>query len=219
MATDKTQRRQDLLNAARHVFATRGYHDTKVDDVVARAKVAKGTFYLYFRDKRSIFVELVDSLFLQIGAAILRVDTAADVALQVKHNIRAIVTVLLEDPQTTQILMSHAAGLDQEFAEKIGSFYNGVRNQLRESLEEGQQLGIVRLGDAELLATFTIGALKEVLQETIRSEQPRALETIVTELFGLLEHGYLRVPPGESQAETAVETKAAKPAGKGVRRA
>src|SRR3954462_557275 len=101
MAMDKTERRQVLLRAARDVFATKGYHDAKVDDIVALANVAKGTFYLYFPDKRSVFAELVDGLFKRLGEAILRVDTEADVESQVKHNIRAIVSVLLEDPALT----------------------------------------------------------------------------------------------------------------------
>src|SRR5215203_4915421 len=127
----KAERRQDLLRAARDVFATKGYHDAKIDDIVAAAKVAKGTFYLYFPDKRSVFAELVDVLFTRLGAAILRVDPQADVEAQVKHNIRAIVAVLLDDPELTRILLSYAAGLDPAFIAKIRSFYDTVKELLR----------------------------------------------------------------------------------------
>src|SRR5215831_2640530 len=136
---DKAERRQELLKAARDVFATKGYHEAKVDDIVAAAHVAKGTFYLYFRDKRSVFVELVDTLFTRIGAAILRVETTGDVSSQVRHNIRAILAVLLDDPETTQILMSHAAGLDPAFSAKIEAFYAGAKKLLTESLTDGQR--------------------------------------------------------------------------------
>ncbi|HVY47420.1 MAG TPA: helix-turn-helix domain-containing protein, partial [Minicystis sp.] len=109
---DKAERRQELLRAARDVFATKGFHAAKVDDIVAAANVAKGTFYLYFRDKRSVFSELVDMFFLRLGGAILKVDVRGDVKAQIQHNIRAIVAVLLDDPALTHILMSYAAGLD-----------------------------------------------------------------------------------------------------------
>src|SRR5215831_16798195 len=102
-AMDKTERRQVLLHAARDVFATKGYHNAKVDDIVASAKVAKGTFYLYFPDKRSVFAELVDGLFSRLTLAILRVDTNGDVEAQIKHNVRAIIAVLLDDREITQI--------------------------------------------------------------------------------------------------------------------
>lgn len=193
----KARRRSELLQAARTVFATKGYHGAKVDDIVLQAKVAKGTFYLYFPDKRSVFEELVDALFTRIGEAILRVDTTVDVQSQVKHNIRAVVAVLLDDPLLAQLLLSFAAGLDPAFANKIRDFYNGVKLLLTESLKEGQRLGIVAEGDATLLATFSIGALKEVLLEQAAAKQARPREEIVTALFGLLEAGYLRLesPP------------------------
>src|ERR1041384_6940254 len=163
MAMDKAERRQVLLRAARDVFATKGYHDAKIDDITALAKVAKGTFYLYFPDKRSVFSELVDLLFQRLGAAILRVDTQSDVEAQVKHNIRAIVAVLLEDPALTRILLSYAAGLDPAFVKELRAVRQEVKLLLEQSLAEGQRLGVIEPGDTELYATFTIGALKEVL--------------------------------------------------------
>ena len=189
----KAERRQDLLRAARDVFATKGFHDAKIDDIVAVAHVAKGTFYLYFPDKRSIFSELVDGLFGRIGTAILHVDLGSDIEAQVKHNIRAIVAVLLDEPKLTQILLSYAAGLDPEFGAKIQSFYSGVKVLLQESLTEGQVLGIVAKGDAGLYATFTLGALKEILFENVTGAAARPREQIVGELFYLLERGYLRI--------------------------
>jgi len=190
---DKTARRQELLRAAREVFATKGYHDAKIDDIVAAAKVAKGTFYLYFKDKRSIFSELVDGFFMRIGGAILKVHTDVDVEAQVKHNIRAIVAVLLDDPHLAQILLSYAAGLDAAFVAKIKSFYDGTKLLLREALAEGQRLGIIAEGDTALFATFTIGALKEIILEQASAERVRPREEIVGALFDLLQAGYLRI--------------------------
>jgi AcrR family transcriptional regulator len=192
---DKTERRQELLHAARDVFATKGFHDAKVDDIVAAAKVAKGTFYLYFHDKRSVFAELVDVFFMRLGTAILKVDTRGDVEAQIKHNIRAIVAVVLDDPALTHILLSYAVGLDAAFIDKIQSFYDGVKRLLEESLREGQALGIVAQGDTKLFAAFTIGALKELLAENTMRGSQRHREDIVTSLFDFLQAGYLRKAP------------------------
>lgn len=59
---DKAERRSELLRAARDVFATKGYHNAKIDDIVQAAKVAKGTFYLYFPDKRHDAIWRPDAL-------------------------------------------------------------------------------------------------------------------------------------------------------------
>jgi AcrR family transcriptional regulator len=56
---DPAARRQAILDAALTVFAERGYEAARLDDVAARAGVAKGTLYLYFKDKEALFEALV----------------------------------------------------------------------------------------------------------------------------------------------------------------
>jgi AcrR family transcriptional regulator len=202
----KQERRAELLRAARDVFADKGYHDAKVDDIALAARVAKGTYYLYFKDKRAVLEELVDGLLARLGAAILRVDVASDVVAQIKHNIRAILNVFLEDPALTKILLSYAAGLDPAFVAKIGSFYEGVRQLLRLSLIEGQRLGIVAAGDADAYATFTLGALKEALFEVAAEKRLRPREELVQTMFDFLEAGYLRIPITPSLTKSARRT-------------
>src|SRR5881394_1582524 len=44
-----------ILEAARKVFAKRGFSDATVDDIAAAAGVAKGTVYLYYNSKRDLY--------------------------------------------------------------------------------------------------------------------------------------------------------------------
>lgn len=53
------QTRQRLLDAAEAAFGTKGYFGTSVAGITRQARVAQGTFYLYFPSKRAIFSELV----------------------------------------------------------------------------------------------------------------------------------------------------------------
>jgi AcrR family transcriptional regulator len=48
-----------LLDAAEQVFATRGYHTARVDDIVKAAKTSHGTFYLYFASKEDVLQQLL----------------------------------------------------------------------------------------------------------------------------------------------------------------
>ena len=57
-----TERRDAILSAALDEFSTRGFEAARLDDVARRADVAKGTIYLYFRDKESLFQELIRSM-------------------------------------------------------------------------------------------------------------------------------------------------------------
>src|SRR2546421_4533026 len=58
----KAEKRDAILNAALDEFAASGFAAARLDDVAERAGVAKGTIYLYFRDKESLFQELVRTM-------------------------------------------------------------------------------------------------------------------------------------------------------------
>ena len=55
----KQEKKQNLLDAAYALFTEKGVAKTSVDEIVRGANVAKGTFYLYFRDKGDVLRELI----------------------------------------------------------------------------------------------------------------------------------------------------------------
>jgi len=54
--------RRKLLDAGAQVFATKGYHATRVDDIVKLAHASHGTFYLYFSNKEELFRALAEEV-------------------------------------------------------------------------------------------------------------------------------------------------------------
>jgi AcrR family transcriptional regulator len=56
------QRHERILDAATHVFSTKGYHATLVDEIAAEAQTSKGGIYFHFPNKQSIFLALLDRL-------------------------------------------------------------------------------------------------------------------------------------------------------------
>ncbi|MBD5456950.1 MAG: TetR/AcrR family transcriptional regulator [Lachnospiraceae bacterium] len=56
---NKKKKREALLNTAFELFTTQGLNKTTINNIVERAGVAKGTFYLYFKDKYDIRNKLI----------------------------------------------------------------------------------------------------------------------------------------------------------------
>lgn len=56
---NKKKKREALLNTAFELFTTQGLNQTTINNIVERAGVAKGTFYLYFKDKYDIRNKLI----------------------------------------------------------------------------------------------------------------------------------------------------------------
>ena len=57
--SNKKQKENSLLKTAFESFTTKGFSKTSISDIVNKAGVAKGTFYLYFKDKYDIRNKLI----------------------------------------------------------------------------------------------------------------------------------------------------------------
>ena len=55
-----TQTRGQLLRAAKQVLKEKGYHDTRVVDIIERAGCGHGTFYDYFKGKEDVLLALLE---------------------------------------------------------------------------------------------------------------------------------------------------------------
>ena len=63
-------RKQAIVAAALEEFCARGFAATRLDDVAARAGVAKGTIYLHFEDKEALFREIVGTMLVPLVAVL-----------------------------------------------------------------------------------------------------------------------------------------------------
>lgn len=60
-----TDRKQALVKIAYRLFVTQGYENTSVDDIIAEAAIAKGTYYYHFDSKEAILEDVVDLIIAQ----------------------------------------------------------------------------------------------------------------------------------------------------------
>jgi AcrR family transcriptional regulator len=80
-ASRRAERRQAILAAALQEFSARGFAAARLDDVAVAAGIAKGTIYLYFRDKEALFQDLIRS---EMSPVVATFETALAVDLPVR---------------------------------------------------------------------------------------------------------------------------------------
>src|SRR5688500_2591366 len=148
----RPDRREQLLTCAREVFARKGYHDASVDDVITKAGVERGTFYLHFDGKRALFQLVLEGLFDRIWRTIppIRTGDGEDVQAQVIENLAALVRMFEDDPDAARIVLTVAAGVDPEADRALARFYASCRTRVARALATGQALGIVGAGDPDI---------------------------------------------------------------------
>jgi len=97
------------MEAAVRVISSKGYHQTRIADIATEADVGLGTFYLHFKTKNEIFIELIEH-----GAAELRknlseakagVHSPAD---KLKITIDVILDAAAEAPELFRIVFGHS---------------------------------------------------------------------------------------------------------------
>lgn len=184
----KEERRNQILRAAKKVFALKGYHSTGVADIIQECKVARGTFYLYFKSKRALFETLLDDFLKELERRVLRIDETVGLAgiyRQLRDNVTRVLDAFAENPDMVRIILNEAVGVDKGFDKKLDDFYAGLLEMIEQSLILGIQMGIVRPLDTKVISASVLGSVKEVIHRVLqgRLASGEELSHIVDELL------------------------------------
>jgi AcrR family transcriptional regulator len=139
------ERRQTILAAALEEFSSRGFEATRIDDVAKRAKIAKGTIYLYFRDKESLFQELIRDMLTPIIGTIQNVGAIeAPLAVLADRLVDMFVSEVYETPRREIIRLMITEGrrfptvAEFYYREVLSHIIGAVRAILRRAAERGE---------------------------------------------------------------------------------
>ena len=147
-AAKAAERRNAILKAALDEFSERGFAAARLDDVARRAGVAKGTIYLYFKDKEALFQELVR---FQIGPVVgaLEAVLASDLPLAVivEHALDIFVREIYgtHRKQVLRLIISEGprfpALAEFYYREVLAHILKAVRARLARAVERGEIAG------------------------------------------------------------------------------
>ena len=187
----REERREQVLRSAIEAFAYRGYHRTSVGDIIKRARIARGTFYLYFENKRQIFEAILEMALQGLVGRLRRIELSPQSPPpleQLRDNVGRVMAFLLSERELTQILLRHAEGLDAEFDRRLSAFYDTIMELIEGALRAGQRMALVRACDRRIVATCILGSIKEVMARVASgADQAPDLGIVVDEVvnFGL----------------------------------
>ena len=171
---DSTQEtRSRILEAAVQVFASKGYHDTKVDDIVSQSQTSKGSFYFYFPSKQDIFMALVDT-FADLLESRLRERLSAEESgtARVEAALRICLETFGQYRSLAKIALVQATGLGTAFEEKRQAVNQRFIEIVRENLESAMADGSIPPLDTEIAACAWVGALNEIVLRWVYTGQP-----------------------------------------------
>jgi len=138
-------RREAILSAALDEFSSRGFEAARLDDVAKRAGVAKGTIYLYFRDKETLFQELIRAMLTPLIGTIEALG-AADVPMSIlsEQIVELFVSEVYETRRKDVIRLMIAEGrrfpklAEFYYREVLSRIIAAVRTLLRRAAQRGE---------------------------------------------------------------------------------
>lgn len=158
----KERRKQAVLDAALHEFYERGYSAARMDDIARRAEVTKGTLYLYYDSKETLFRALIQSL---VEPNLKRIQVIASQATCLESAMQQLARLMPWILQTSQMpkLMKVLIGDSHTFPEivrdyreqVIERFLSAISGMLQREIDHGR----VRQCDPHLAARLIVAPI------------------------------------------------------------
>lgn len=181
--TNKKQKRDSLLNTSFELFTSQGINQTSISDIVKKAGVAKGTFYLYFKDKYDIRNRLIakksNQLFSSAYAELIKEDlpTVEDkVIFMMKH-------ILLELKQDSKLLSLIYKDLSWAlFKEAVTNFSDDEDHNFLSIIETMFRESPIQYRDHEVMMFLIVEMVSSSGYSSIIYKQPMPLEELLPQL-------------------------------------
>lgn len=141
------RRKQELLRIAYQMFIQKGYEQTSIDDIIAEAHIAKGTYYYYFASKEATLEEVINMM---IAEEVERARTVVSAGIPVPQKLIGVISSL----RPTQNEINIADTLTQKenivMHQKIGKrIVNAAVPLLAEVVSEGVAQGMFKCDHIE----------------------------------------------------------------------
>ena len=211
----REERRDQILECALAVFASKGFHETSIADICARARIARGTLYQYFTDKRDVLAALVDRIVRRVIEAIQHwtpLDLPDDVVWTEQDNVAfvearctQIMEVVFADADTASLILrvAHGTGFVGKALAQIDEHVVGViAADVRVQIERG----VLRPLDPKTVAEFIVGGIEKIVLRTLDEGRVIDVGHIAREVGVLVSSGLLlgaRDLPSPSRATGA----------------
>jgi AcrR family transcriptional regulator len=172
------ERREQLLQVARKVFAKGGYQTVTMDDVARQAGVTKPILYDHFPSKRDLYQGLLEADLTALEERIrTAIETSSGNRERIRGSFQAYFDFVDDEGAGFRLLMKEAVGAEEEFRDLIGRFRERVLALVTEvmtresrgnlSRKEAEEVALGLIGMAEVVAQHEPGRSKRERRKTV----------------------------------------------------
>lgn len=145
----KSETRRRLVEAGTKAFAKLGYHGMKIAAVTRDAGIANGTFYLHFKDKQELFLEILRTAVGKLAAGLFAVHGYGEATSNAE---REEISVVFEFAEQNKDLMRIALNTDSSELLKGVDIFAPIVEMRVKQLKKGAENGNVNRNINPLIA-------------------------------------------------------------------
>jgi len=165
--------RERILDAAMELFSAKGFHDTKLDEIVAEASTSKGSIYFHFPNKEKLFIALVD----QFADLIERraqeaIAGEAEGIRRVQAALEAVLETFSKYRRPAKLLLVQAVGLGTVFERKRIEVNDRFALLIKTYLDEAVADGSILPVNTGIVSHAWMGAIYNVVIQWVYTGEP-----------------------------------------------
>ncbi|MBW2282606.1 MAG: TetR/AcrR family transcriptional regulator [Deltaproteobacteria bacterium] len=145
--------RAALLAAARHLFESKGYANTKIADITEEAGRALGSFYTYFANKEEVLEQMAEDFKSEIDGRLTELDLTSAEPYDVIRNLVSVYWSSCRDHSAELAAIFQASMLDPRFAQRWREIRSDARKNIAAGIRAVGQAGLVQDPDPEATAS------------------------------------------------------------------
>lgn len=181
---NKKKKRDAMLNTAYQLFTEKGFHKTSISDIVNEAGVAKGTFYLYFKDKLDIRYKLIAKKSAEIFREAyekLLCEEIGEFADQMIFLVDQIIQSLKKNPMTLKMIAKHLSWgiFKNSLVEPIDDTQRNLHDIYMDLMEQSEY----EYRDPEIMIYMIIELTAGCCYNSILTNQPVPVEELKPYLY------------------------------------
>jgi len=165
--------RERILDAAMELFSAKGFHDTKLDEIVAEASTSKGSIYFHFPNKEKLFIALVDQFADLIERRVQEaIAGEAEGIGRVQAALEAVLETFSKYRRPAKLLLVQAVGLGTVFERKRIEVNDRFALLIKTYLDEAVADGSILSVNTGLVAHAWMGAIYNVVIQWVYTGEP-----------------------------------------------
>ena len=166
----KIQRKEQIMDAALKVIISKGYDNSRMDDIVDISSMSKGAIYWYYKSKKEVYLNLVNYWVIKYSTVINHIieedDSPAD---QLKDVFEYFILQYEQDPSAFKALVEFwsLAGRDKDFHKKLNKVYSNFLEFLERIINRGVKSGEFKNLDVRITALSIMVNIEGIIWFTL----------------------------------------------------